>query len=72
MMPAIRPPSTVVRLLDGTFSSEGRIVETELMMLSFFCFEKATTVTSSSSVADFSMRATCSLAFVSYSAMALS
>ncbi len=51
-MPAIRPPSTVVRLLDGTFSSEGRIVETELMMLSFFCFEKATTVTSSSSVAD--------------------
>lgn len=49
MMPAMRPPRTVVMLLDGVFNSAGLMVDTELITLSFFCFPKATTVTASSS-----------------------
>jgi len=45
----MRPASAVVRLLDGTRNSSGFTVSMEANTLSFFCFAKATTVTSSSS-----------------------
>ena len=55
IIPAILPPRAVVRLLEGTLSSAGRIVEMELTTLSFFCLENATTMASSRAVASSSI-----------------
>ena len=48
--PASRPANAVVRLLDGIRKFLGSMASMEATTLAFFCFPKATTVTSSISL----------------------